>query len=303
MKPPVNSSIFLVFLLLLFPCFQAFLPLSADAESAGTREAVWAGRFYPAGPEELRSTISALMEKARKIKGAEASHGHSGRLRALIFPHAGYQYSGMVAARSALELEGSHFSTVIIMGPDHQAGFGNVALSDCSGYATPLGVVRISPLAQGLRAYKDIFRPVPRSDRNEHSIEVVLPFLQVTLGDFTIIPLVIGPCSTDKVSSALLPLAERDDTLFVVSSDLSHYLPYDQATGMDKKTIEIIMSLDPHALKAHENRACGVYALKVLMAVASRLGWRPELLLYRNSGDTWGGRSRVVGYVSLAFYE
>ncbi len=283
--------------------FAAATPaFSGETDNDSVRKAVWAGRFYPAAPDKLRSTINELMTRARKLEGRSAGHNHRGRLlRAIIFPHASYQYSGVVAARSALEIEGRKFKTVILMGPDHQAGFGNVALTDRSAFETPLGKVMVSPLAQKLRELST-FRPVPRSDRGEHSLEVVIPFLQYVLDDFSIVPLVVGPCSTENIADAILPLL-NDDVLMVVSSDLSHYLPYDEAVDMDRKTIDIIMSLDPHKLKAHENRACGVYSLKILMAIAEKRGWKPELLLYMNSGDTWGGRSRVVGYVSMAFYQ
>ena len=267
------------------------------------RHAVWAGKFYPGSRDELEATIARLIREARQAETRAGARDlkRQGALRALIFPHAGYQYSGIVAARSAIELEDRHFSTVILMGPDHRAGFGNVALTEKKAFETPLGLVKISPKADFLRQNR-LFRPVTRSDQTEHSLEVVLPFLQYMLGDFEMIPLVVGPCDYNKVAEAIIPLLDNK-TLLAVSSDLSHYLPYDSAVKQDHGTIDIISRLDPHELSAHENRACGVYALKVLMTVARTMHWKPRLLMYKNSGDTWGNRSGVVGYASIAFYE
>ncbi len=267
------------------------------------REPVWAGRFYPADPRVLRQEIERLLHRAEGLsKGAKSHEPNRGRLCAVVFPHAGYSYSGVVAARSAIEAEKGDFSTAIIMGPDHRVGFRNVALSDKSAWATPLGILRVSPKAGLLRKEKDIFRPVEMSDQTEHSVEVVLPFLQVVKKDFQIIPLVVGPCDISEVSRALDPLLDGH-TLVVVSSDLSHFLTYDQAVRQDRATIESILRLDPALLRTSENRACGKYPLMVLLNLARRHGWRPELLLYKNSGDITGDKSRVVGYASIAFFE
>ncbi len=280
-----------------------FCAESAPGSAASIRELVWAGRFYPADPHALRQKIELLLHKAAVLSNGSKSHmPNRGRLCAVVFPHAGYSYSGVVAARSALEIEKNDFSTAIIMGPDHRVGFRNVALSEKSAWATPLGIIKVSPKAGLLRKEKDIFRPVEMSDQTEHSIEVVLPFLQVVKKEFQIVPLVVGPCNISEVSRALDPLLDGY-TLVVVSSDLSHFLTYDQAVKQDSATIESILRLDPTLLRTSENRACGKYPLMVFLDLAKRHGWRPELLLYRNSGDITGDKSRVVGYASIAFFE
>ncbi len=268
------------------------------------RKPVWAGRFYPGDSQELRRGIEQLVDQARRLK-EENKQGPAmgaGQLRALVFPHAGYEYSGIVAARSALELEGRRFSTVILMGPDHRAGLINVALTDMSAYETPLGIIKISEKAAVLRSRDQLFKPVPLSDRTEHSLEVVLPFLQYTLKQFELIPLVVGPCDPDRISRAISPLV-NDDTLVAVSSDLSHYMPCDAARRRDAETIDMILRLDGSALLSSENRACGMYPLAVLLKLAKQYDWKPGLLLYRNSGDTTGDCSRVVGYGAIAFYQ
>jgi len=312
MRSPVSCR-YLVALFLLMLLLFSLMPLvnpllyaeSAPWPTHSIREPVWAGRFYPAGPKALRHEIRLLMRKAAALeKGAKNATSDTGRLCAVVFPHAGYGYSGVVAARSALEIEKDKddFSTAIIMGPDHRVGFRNVALSEKSAWATPLGIIGVSPRAGLLRKEKDIFRPVEMSDQTEHSIEVVLPFLQVIKKDFEIIPLVVGPCNISTVSRALDPMLD-EHTLVVVSSDLSHFLTYDQAVKQDRATLQGIVRLDPTLLRVSENRACGKYPLMVLLDLAKRHGWKPELLLYRNSGDITGERSRVVGYASIAFYE
>ena len=268
------------------------------------RRPAWAGRFYPADPAVLRARIGGLMDKAASAASEQgtAALTPAGKLRALIFPHAGYQYSGVVAARSALELKGHDFSTVIVMGPDHRVGFSNVAISSAAAWETPLGVIRLSPEAAILREHSDLFRPVELSDRMEHSIEVVLPFLQYVLKNFQIIPMVMGPCSVSEISRSLDPLID-DKTMVAVSSDLSHYLTGQEARRRDLDTIDKILKLDPALLRDDENRACGKYPIMVLMDLARRHNWKPRLLLYMNSGDVTGDNSRVVGYASIAFYQ
>ncbi|MBL0716141.1 MAG: AmmeMemoRadiSam system protein A, partial [Desulfosarcina sp.] len=139
------------------------------------------------------------------------------------------------------------------------------------------------------------------SDNREHSLEVVLPFLQHYLGDFELVPIVLGRCDSRTMAGALEPYL-GPDTLLVVSSDLSHYLPYDQAVARDRQTIDFIMGLEVEALGRRENCACGKAPLQVLMTLARRLRWEPVLLHYANSGDTAGDRARVVGYAALAFF-
>ena len=140
------------------------------------------------------------------------------------------------------------------------------------------------------------------SNRSEHSLEVVLPFLQYYLGSFELIPVYLGSSQPGEISSALNPLLDSH-TLLVVSSDLSHYLPYDEATAQDMKTINHILQLQGKNLVPESNMACGIYAIKTLINIAKRYSWTPVLLHYSNSGDAAGGKEQVVGYTAIAFFE
>jgi hypothetical protein len=153
----------------------------------------------------------------------------------------------------------------------------------------------------GLLKQPELFAPLPTADDREHSLEVVLPFLQVFIGPFELVPVVVGRADGDRLCAALLPLVDRQ-TLVVVSSDLSHFLPYAEAQAKDRRTIEAILARDRRALLQDADAACGAHPLAVLLAMADRLGWRPVLLDYLNSGDTAGDRTRVVGYAAIAFF-
>lgn len=274
------------------------LGLGATAMAAAIRPAVWAGKFYPADPAELRRTLSDLAEAAEKscptLPAGKA-------LRALVMPHAGYVYSGSVAAHALSALKGRRFNKVILMGPDHRVGFTDGAVSDADCYMTPLGSVPLHADARKLRSTSPRFRSLPASDRSEHAIEVVLPLLQAFLPQFSLVPIVLGPCDHQWISQSIAPLIDAD-TLMVVSSDLSHYLPYDQAVERDGRTIQAVLNLDAPLLLAEENRACGRYPLAVLIDLARIMKWQPILLRYANSGDTAGDRRAVVGYAAIAFY-
>jgi hypothetical protein len=263
----------------------------------GVRPAVWAGKFYPRDPGELRQAIAALTAQAVRTPWTAPQ----GRLRALVLPHAGYIYSGLTAAHAHRVLSGSGLAKVILMGPDHHVGFAGAAISDVDGYATPLGTVPLHADARRLRTETALFGTSPESDGREHSLEVVLPFLQIGLPALTLVPLVIGRCDPRAIGRALAPLL-NDDTLVVVSSDLSHYLAYDAAISRDKETIEAILGLDTALLEKEDNRACGRYPLAVLLHLARSRRWHPVLLHYANSGDAAGDRAAVVGYAAIAFY-
>ncbi len=273
----------------------ALLPGSVNAESI--RKAVWAGQFYPAAAVELTKVIDGFVSEARKTPVTIPT----GRpLRALILPHAGYVYSGLTAAHSALVLQEGEFNKVFVLAPDHRVGLTNAAVSDVQCYETPLGRVPLHDDAGRLRQHPD-FGSNPASDQTEHAVEVILPFLQYTLKQFELVPVVLGPTDVGRITSALAPLLD-EKTLLVVSSDLTHYLPYEEAKARDKETIELIGKLDSDGLSGKENSACGKGPILVLLALARRNHWQPALLHYANSGDTAGSRSQVVGYAAIAFW-
>ncbi len=262
------------------------------------REPAYAGSFYPAEPDELIHIIESLTQKAKqsavKIPAAKT-------LKALIVPHAGYIYSGLTAAHAGHVLTEGQFLKVILMGPDHRVGFSHIALSSADAFKTPLGSIRIHGDAKKLRKNSNLFKSVPLSDRHEHSLEVVLPFLQYYLKDFKFIPMVMGPGDIDQYTGAIESVVD-DQTLLVASSDLSHYLPYPEAVTTDKDTIDMIIRLDTTAFANKHHCACGKIPILILMKMARKHGWQPILIHYSNSGDTAGTRDKVVGYAAIAFY-
>ncbi|MBI5579884.1 MAG: AmmeMemoRadiSam system protein B [Deltaproteobacteria bacterium] len=274
------------------------LLLCGTAAAETVRQPVGAGSFYPAEPRELRTLIDRLAQNARS---AQQDLPDRRSLRALILPHAGYPYSGLTAAHAARVLSEDQFKTVLLMGPDHFVGFRSAAVPAVQAFQTPLGKIPLHPAAADLLKQPEIFAPLPPADDREHSLEVVLPFLQAFLKAFELIPLVVGRADGDRLCAALLPWVDRE-TLVVVSSDLSHFLPYAEAQAKDRRTIDAILARDRRALAQDVNSACGAHPLAILLAMADRFGWRPVLLNYLNSGDTAGDRARVVGYAAIAFF-
>lgn len=248
-----------------------------------------AGVFYPQDPDELTRSVDALLD------GAEANRVE-GRLVGLICPHAGYLYSGAVAASAYRLLLDRAYRLVVVMSPSHRVAFRGLALPDCSAFATPLGRVPLWSGCEQLRRQRP-FVLDSRPHALEHAIEVHLPFLQRTLGDFELVPIVFGTSDELIDFTPLLSLVQPD-TLFVVSTDLSHYMPYERAKEVDRATLNVFLSRDAEA--AHHAEACGSGPTATLLGLARSLDWSVSLLDYRNSGDTAGDKSRVVGYASLA---
>ena len=230
-----------------------------------------AGSFYPADPSQLRETVARLL--------ASAAYGTPPK--ALIAPHAGYVYSGLVAASAFRRVEDAPVSRVVLLGPSHFAPLRG---------RTPLGDVPIEEvsLPQDRRAHAE-----------EHSLEVELPFLQVALRSFTLVPLAVGDATPDEVAGVLEQLWGGAETLIVVSSDLSHYLAYSEAQRADAASAKEILALG----RLTPDDACGAVPLNGLLLASKRRGLRPELIDLRNSGDTAGDKRRVVGYGAFAFYE
>ena len=274
------------------------LLLCSTAGAEPVRQPVRAGSFYPSEPRELRNLIDRLAQNARS---AQQDLPDSRSLRALILPHAGYPYSGPTAAHAARVLSENQFKTVLLMGPDHFVGFRSAAVPPVRAFQSPLGKIELHPAAADLLKKPELFAPLPPGDDREHSLEVVLPFLQAFLKAFQLIPVVVGRADVDRLCAALLPLVDRE-TLVVVSSDLSHFLPYAEAQAKDRRTIDAILARDRRVLVQDANSACGAHPLVILLTMADRFGWRPVLLNYLNSGDTAGDRARVVGYAAIAFF-
>ncbi len=283
----------LLFSSLIVLCFVITSGVAGDI-----RNPVWAGKFYSAEPKKLDAQISRLCDQAVSESSLLFDQGS---LKALILPHAGYLYSGRTAAHAARVLQKGMFDKVILIGPDHNVGFEGGVISAVSAYQTPLGDIPLHPDAGRLLKNKDLFQTNSVSDESEHSLEVVLPFLQHLLGQFSLVPIVLGPGRTQAVGEAISPLLDAR-TLLVISSDLSHYLSYAAAKKQDLSTVEAILNLDATRLDK-KNSACGQYGIQILIGLARQQHWKPVLLNYSNSGDTAGQKERVVGYGAIAFFQ
>ncbi len=257
------------------------------------RPAAVAGMFYPGSSPALARDVQQMLRQTAPSTPAT-------RAKAIITPHAGYVYSGPIAASVYAPLAALRESIrrVILLGPTHRVAVNGLALPAATAFATPLGVV---PLDQEAIA---TIAPLPQvlvSDAAhalEHSLEVQLPFLQTVLADFTLVPLAVGRASAAQVAEVLECLWGGDETLIVISSDLSHYLPYASARATDSNTARHIVALDPHI---DHQQACGATPVNGLLLAARRHGLQARLVDLRNSGDTAGDRSRVVGYGAFAF--
>jgi AmmeMemoRadiSam system protein B/AmmeMemoRadiSam system protein A len=276
------------------------IPLAPQAVFAETvRKPIWAGLFYEADPAELEQNIDQLTRRAHETR---IQIPKNKRLRAIILPHAGYIYSGWTAAHAARVLSADQFSKILLLGPDHRIGLKSAAICDVTAYETPLGKINLHKDSAKLRLQTDLFQSLPMFQDKEHSLEVILPFLQRYLHEFQLVPVMVGHGNVPRISNALDSIIDGD-TLLVVSSDLSHFLSYTEAVVRDNETIDEILDLTPDTLTRTDNRACGKVPLLILMELARRHQWQPRLLHYSNSGDTAGDRSRVVGYAAIAFWE
>lgn len=239
-----------------------------------------AGSFYPREADELRAVVTQLLERAAPSRPAKA----------IVAPHAGYIYSGAVAA-SAFRSVPPHTSRVVLLGPSHVVRLRGLAAPLASHFATPLGEVAI-----------EVPEGIARDDAphaREHSLEVEVPFLQVVLRNFTLIPLAVGHAPPAEVAGVLARVWGGAETSVVISSDLSHYLRYEDASRMDEETARCIERLLP----VPDDSACGAAPLNGLLFEAARRGMTCERLDLRNSGDTAGDRRRVVGYGAFALRE
>jgi AmmeMemoRadiSam system protein B len=257
------------------------------------RQPAVSGLFYPDEPATLRRTVSDYLAMAETQDGASP--------KAIIVPHAGYVYSGPVAASAYARLAGARetIRRVVLLGPSHRVPFHGLAVSGDEVFRTPLGDI---PIAQ--QATADILQlaqvvKMDAAHANEHSLEVQLPFLQLVLVDFELVPLVVGEARGEEVAEVLERLWGGAETLFVISSDLSHYQDYATAQRMDRATSEAIVSLHPERLNYED--ACGRIPVAGLLLQAKRTGLQGKVIDLRNSGDTSGDKRRVVGYGAYAF--
>ena len=260
------------------------------------RRPVVAGTFYPDEPLVLKNMIDGYLHQAtvEKLKVQP---------KALIVPHAGYVYSGPVAAYAFKLIERYSYKKVILLGPSHHFSFDNL-VSCAKGYwQTPFG--KVEQLSKGdfpkLKYKKEIIESSEIHEQ-EHSLEIQLPFLQTVLSDFQIFPLLTGAIINYKKISDILLSIYDEKTLFLISSDLSHYLPYNEAKMTDKVTIDAILANDVQRFNKYGN-ACGKTSIEILLNIANKKQWKSKLLCAMNSGETSGDKKQVVGYASIVYHE
>ena len=282
----------------------ALLSAMASMALSEVRKPAVAGTFYPASKDELSFQISRFLKNAgpQKIKGDVV---------ALIVPHAGYPFSGQVAAYAYKELSGRSFDIVILIGASHRMTFSEIAVPDYDAFETPLGQVPIDKefIAKLVKLSNRIKINNAPFKADDNSLEVQLPFLQSVLKGFKIVPVFFGNISLANCQELAyaLSLLVTDNTLIVASTDWSHYYPYEVAKKLDEKGIEMVVKGDLQGyvkcLAEGETEACGTPAIITAMLLAPALGANKiELLNYANSGDVTGDRTRVIGYASIAFY-
>ncbi|MFC4310687.1 AmmeMemoRadiSam system protein B [Steroidobacter flavus] len=262
--------------------------------STKVRPPAVAGLFYPGDPEQLRDVVSEYLAQAPTVAGPVP--------KALIVPHAGYIYSGVIAAAaySHVAHRRRQIRRIVLIGPSHRVYLRGMAVPSAEVFQTPLGMV---PVDRELKARVLEQEHVVESDSphaSEHSLEVQLPFLQMMFDDFTLLPVALGSASPPAVAAALADVWGDEETLVLVSSDLSHYLPYDEARSADAETSTAILRND--ATLTGE-QACGCIGINGLTFLARQRDARIEEIARCNSGDTAGDRNRVVGYGAFALHE
>jgi MEMO1 family protein len=269
------------------------------------REPILAGTWYSSDPEALRREVTGFLQKV-------PAHERPGRLVALISPHAGYRYSGQVAAHAYSQIAHQKFDTVVVVAPSHHHRFEGVSAYDCGDFKTPLGDIPLNlEIIKAIMERDPMVRFVPEAHAKEHSLEIQLPFLQTVLPGFRLVPLVMGEqgiSSCRRLADTLSACLKGKSALLVASSDLSHFHSDRQAREMDQRIISRVKEMDTDGLQADlakgASEACGGGPMTVVMLAAKQLGANAsEVLNTANSGDVTGDRTSVVGYMAAAFWE
>src|SRR5258706_2127928 len=263
---------------------------------ASIRPAAVAGMFYPGNAATLAAEVDEL------LGGADELAPRLGFPKALIVPHAGYIYSGAVAAHAydAIRPARGIVKRVVLLGPVHRVAVRGLALPSVDAFSTPLGTIRLD--REALRALQDLPQVVASDAAHalEHPLEVQLPFLQKTLGEFALVPLAVGTASVAEVAQVIERLWGGPETLIVISTDLSHYHRYDEARAIDGATIAKVAA---YATNLSHEEACGATPLNGLLSVSKSKNLSLKLFAACNSGDTAGGKDQVVGYSSFGVFE
>lgn len=288
-----------------------FLILSISTKGEGgemdtIRKPIIAGTWYPADPARLRADIEEYLADARVA-------ALDGEVVGIIAPHAGYMYSGQVAAHAYKMAQRGRFDAVILIGPSHRAYFRGASIYEGEGYQTPLGIISIDrPLAEKIATYSGgVVSFVPDDRLPENSLEIQVPFIQVTLGPVPFVPILMGTQDMGTcraVADAIMRAVRGSGVLVVASSDFSHYHNYDRAVAMDSAALDYIEKMDTEGflegIEKGRYEACGAGPVVVATMVARAMGAdTAKILAYMNSGDITGDKSGVVGYAAVAFYK
>lgn len=301
----LHSSIPYAILLLACLLFPVEMASTAASSPGQIRESVIAGTWYPGNPDLLRGRITQFLRQAAIKPG-------SGKLVALIAPHAGYRYSGMVAAHAYKHIETRTFDTVIIVAPSHHVRFSGVSVYDRGAYRTPLGTVELdTDLIEVLKNSDPSIRHVPEAHQREHSLEIQLPFIQVLMPEAKLVPLVMGdqsPSACQRLARSLAGLVQKKSILLIASTDLSHYHSYRDAKILDNRILSHVNKMNIDGLGADlavgACEACGAGPMLSVLMAARLLGADScEVSKALNSGDVGGDRSRVVGYMAAACWR
>jgi MEMO1 family protein len=269
------------------------------------RKSVIAGSWYPGKASILKRDIERYFASVPDLV-------LEGEISGLVAPHAGYIYSGQVAAHAYKLIRGKKYDAVVIVGPSHHIAFNGVSIFGEGGYETPLGAVPVSrDLAEKIEKFAKTVTEIPAAHLQEHSLEIQLPFLQVALGDFFFVPLVMGDQSANTcydLAEAISKAAGSKKILIVGSSDLSHFHNYAMASQLDTAILKYLQKGDAvgllQSLESEVGEACGGGPMAVAMLVAQRLGaTKSQLLKYANSGDVTGDKNSVVGYAAAVYYR
>jgi MEMO1 family protein len=261
---------------------------------ASVRPAAIAGMFYPGDAGMLALNVDTMLASAQPAAAVTVP-------KAIIAPHAGFIYSGPIAASiyALIAPARARIKRVVLLGPTHRVPIFGMALPGVDAFATPLGKVAIDTESVNKLMALPYVGANPEAHRLEHSLEVQLPFLQKVIDEFALTPLAVGRASAHQVAEVINLLWGGDETLIVVSSDMSHYLPYAEAQTIDRATAQAIVEL---RTDINHHQACGATPVTGLNLLAQQRGLKPRLVDLRNSGDTAGDKARVVGYASFAYY-
>ncbi|MBF0446984.1 MAG: AmmeMemoRadiSam system protein B [Magnetococcales bacterium] len=260
----------------------------------GIRPTAVAGTFYPKDPNILRRMVRGFLDNAKPDRLGEP--------KGLIVPHAGYVYSGQIAAHGYVNLspaDPGRPRRVFVLAPSHRVYLDGVSVGNYHAYETPLGPVEVDQsVVESLAILPDVSRS-PAAHTQDHALEVQLPFLQETLAHFRLVPIMFGDISGGQLADIISRCWQPED-LIVISSDLSHFHPDDKARELDQRSHEAVLSGKPRSIESCE--ACGRTGMSALLEIARRQQWTPKLVFYGNSGDTAGDKNRVVGYATYLFH-